>query len=233
MPQAECPQPDPTNPLVFLDVSINGSNTGRIVIELFANVTPKTAENFRCLCTGEHAPKQINSKSSSMATADLAALTDSLGASYASTSSAPAFNVSTTSLNNMSASALTFKGSPFHRIVSGLMCQGGDITQGTGKGGRSVFSTIDNPHGYFDDENYKIKHFGPGTVAMAPHQEGMRNTSNSQFYITTTHTPWLDDKAVVVGVVTKGMEVVTKIEASGSETGGPKFYVKIENCGQL
>ncbi|KAJ4828600.1 hypothetical protein Tsubulata_004956 [Turnera subulata] len=41
------------NPLVFLDVSIDGAPSERIVIELFADVVPKTAENFRALCTGE------------------------------------------------------------------------------------------------------------------------------------------------------------------------------------
>ncbi|XP_073049858.1 uncharacterized protein [Primulina eburnea] len=41
------------NPLVYLDVSIDGGPEEKIVIELFANVVPKTAENFRALCTGE------------------------------------------------------------------------------------------------------------------------------------------------------------------------------------
>ncbi|KAJ6685018.1 PEPTIDYL-PROLYL CIS-TRANS ISOMERASE [Salix purpurea] len=41
------------NPLVFLDVSIDGDPAERIFIELFADVVPKTAENFRALCTGE------------------------------------------------------------------------------------------------------------------------------------------------------------------------------------
>jgi peptidyl-prolyl isomerase G (cyclophilin G) len=40
------------NPNVFLDVSIGGDPVQRIVIELFADVVPKTAENFRALCTG-------------------------------------------------------------------------------------------------------------------------------------------------------------------------------------
>ncbi|MDM8543302.1 peptidylprolyl isomerase [Desulfococcaceae bacterium HSG9] len=39
------------NPKVFLDVQIGEEAAGRIVIELFADVTPKTAENFRQLCT--------------------------------------------------------------------------------------------------------------------------------------------------------------------------------------
>ncbi|XP_059298592.1 peptidyl-prolyl cis-trans isomerase CYP63 isoform X2 [Lycium ferocissimum] len=41
------------NPLVFLDVSIDGNAAEKIVIELFADIVPKTAENFRSLCTGE------------------------------------------------------------------------------------------------------------------------------------------------------------------------------------
>lgn len=44
---------NPTNPRVFFDVEVGGENVGRIVLELFADVVPKTAENFRALCTGE------------------------------------------------------------------------------------------------------------------------------------------------------------------------------------
>ncbi|PSC69049.1 peptidyl-prolyl cis-trans isomerase [Micractinium conductrix] len=41
------------NPKVFFDVSAGSTPLGRIVMELRADVTPRTAENFRCLCTGE------------------------------------------------------------------------------------------------------------------------------------------------------------------------------------
>ncbi|XP_075607911.1 peptidyl-prolyl cis-trans isomerase D [Balearica regulorum gibbericeps] len=43
----------PCNPRAFFDVDIGGERVGRIVFELFADVVPKTAENFRALCTGE------------------------------------------------------------------------------------------------------------------------------------------------------------------------------------
>jgi peptidyl-prolyl isomerase F (cyclophilin D) len=42
-----------SNPTVFFDVSIDGQEAGRIEMELFADVVPLTADNFRALCTGE------------------------------------------------------------------------------------------------------------------------------------------------------------------------------------
>ena len=38
---------DKNNPVVFFDITIDGTKTGRIKMELFADVCPKTAENFR------------------------------------------------------------------------------------------------------------------------------------------------------------------------------------------
>jgi peptidyl-prolyl isomerase D len=46
-------QPTVDNPRCYLDVSIGGELEGRIVIELYASIVPRTAENFRALCTGE------------------------------------------------------------------------------------------------------------------------------------------------------------------------------------
>uniref|UniRef100_A0A3Q2NTH7 Peptidyl-prolyl cis-trans isomerase n=1 Tax=Fundulus heteroclitus TaxID=8078 RepID=A0A3Q2NTH7_FUNHE len=40
-------------PRCFFDVGISNVLVGRIVVELFSDICPKTCENFRCLCTGE------------------------------------------------------------------------------------------------------------------------------------------------------------------------------------
>ena len=50
---ADPPLPNVANPRVYLDVQVGQQPRGRMVIELYADVVPKTAENFRCLCTGE------------------------------------------------------------------------------------------------------------------------------------------------------------------------------------
>jgi len=42
-----------SRPRVFFDITIGGTPAGRLVIELYSDATPKTAENFRALCTGE------------------------------------------------------------------------------------------------------------------------------------------------------------------------------------
>lgn len=51
-----------TNPRVFMDIDIGNQPAGTIIFELYKNVVPKTAENFRQLCTGEAGRSKITHK---------------------------------------------------------------------------------------------------------------------------------------------------------------------------
>ncbi|XP_032384732.1 ranBP2-like and GRIP domain-containing protein 3 isoform X2 [Etheostoma spectabile] len=162
------------NPQVFLKVAGDGQPLGTITIELFSHLVPKTAENFRALCTGEK--------------------------------------------------GFGLRNSIFHRVIPDFMCQGGDITNSDGTGGKSIYGSK------FEDENFDVRHTGPGILSMA--NRG-RDTNNSQFFITLKKAEHLDFKHVAFGWVREGMDVVLQMGEFGTKKGLPTKKLVITDCGQL
>lgn len=96
-----------------------------------------------------------------------------------------------------------YDGVLFHRIIKDFMIQGGDPL-GTGAGGQSAFGKA------FEDEiAEEVKFDRKGLLAMANRGP---NTNGSQFFITTSKTPWLNGNHTIFGEVTKGYDVVEKLQ---------------------
>ncbi|RXG60863.1 Peptidyl-prolyl cis-trans isomerase 11 [Armadillidium vulgare] len=149
---------NPNNPVVFFDITVGQAEIGRMIMELFADVCPRTAENFRQFCTGEFKKDNVP--------------------------------------------------------------VGGD-----GTGSLCIYGPS------FSDENFVLKHSGPGLLSMA---NSGKDTNGCQFFITCSKCDFLDNKHVVFGRVIDGLLVMRKIEnVPTGPNNKPKIPVIISQCGQM
>lgn len=169
-------------PRVFMDLSVDGLPSGRVVVELDTENAPVTCANYLALCTGSHKDKLDK--------------------------------------------RLHYKGTSFHRIVPSMYLCGGDVINDNGTSGMSIYGET------FRDEKTGIKHDAPGILSMLGHGP---NTNNSQFFISLTPAPWMDEFYVGFGKVISGLDVLQKLsENYGTESGVPSSdNVRIGACGQL
>ena len=136
------------------------------------------------------------------------------------------------------------------RIVKDFMIQGGDFVKGDGTGLFSIYGG----GGPFEDENFRIKHTGPGLLSMVrmrsafllslslkihcllfPFQANRgANTNGCQFFITCAKTDFLDGKHVVFGQLLDGLLTLRKIENIPTSTNNkPKLMAVITECGEM
>ncbi len=160
------------NPVVFLDLELDGKPLGRVLLQLRKDVAPRTSENFRRLCTGE-----------------------------------PGFG---------------YKGSRVHAVVPGSYLRGGDITHGTGLGGRSADGLP------IPDESHKLRHIGPGVLSMV--SPGGPGNATSQWHLALSKAPFMDYQNLVFGNVISGMDVLYEAESVFRAGGG---NLRVARSGEL
>ncbi|KAG8042012.1 hypothetical protein G9C98_000003 [Cotesia typhae] len=118
-----------SRPRCFFELRFEESKLflGKIIIELYSDIAPKTCANFLAYCLGT---------------------------------------------NN----GLCYKNTLFYKIISGYLCQGGDVIKLNGTGSTSIYDETE-----FECENFNLKHDVPGILSTAFSTD---NTANSKFNLT-------------------------------------------------
>ena len=141
-------------------------------------------------------------------------------------------------------------GSPFHRIISNFMMQGGDFTNRNGTGGVAAADCANAEGNIADEFRADLHHDKKGILSMA--NTGASDSGSSQFFITFGPTSHLDAYVdgtmkpcgqidpstgryyschTVFGEVTEGVDVLDKVNAqAGSQTGTPRTSVMLLNA---
>ncbi|KAJ2961068.1 hypothetical protein NQZ79_g3571 [Umbelopsis isabellina] len=175
-------------PVVFFDISIGDVPVGRMKMELFSDIVPKTAENFRRITNALFFAVNfalVNTRFDtgfSLIIGEMVFHKDSK------------IVCSTANINSLHCS-----------VIKDFMVQGGDFLKGDGTGSMSIYGDK------FADESFEVKHTGAGLLSMA---NSGPNTNGCQFFITCDKCDFLDGKHVVFGKLIDGLLTLRKIGMS-------------------
>ncbi|KAL3664709.1 hypothetical protein V7S43_010458 [Phytophthora oleae] len=194
------------NPIVFCDVSIDNKTIGRLLIELRADVVPRTAENFRRLCTGETKEPQTGRRR----------------------------HYARCPFHRVVRDKFCQSGDYANHDGSGGECtfdQSVQTEQNLSSRG-SKHLEIPASASTFDDENFILRHTGAGVLSMA---NAGPDSNTCQFYLHFSPQPSFDGKHVVFGslIDSESYAVLEQINAVATDRGDPKQPVKITKAGQL
>merc|ERR1712086_16306 len=122
-------------------------------------------------------------------------------------------------------------GKPLHylntkilRVQQGMSIEGGDIVNNDGTEGESIYG------GYFEDENYAIRHDDTGILTSVNKGPG---TNQSQWAVLLCPAPWCDRRYVAFGRVLSGMTIFRDLEEWPREDGLLMTTVYVKDCGEL
>ncbi|KAH9369829.1 hypothetical protein HPB48_008561 [Haemaphysalis longicornis] len=225
----DCAEPaNPNNPRCFLDLVCKGSKLGRLEIELRADVVPKTAENFRLLCTGQRGYGYKNTQFQSI-------IKDFI-------CKAGAFEIPTTGkkFGRSAFETRYFDDENFHlsHTGPGLLSM---ANMGRNRNGSQFFillrkqvpvlSRIIPVHEWRFGEAFctSFTTSCPGLRNAA----GVIRSTRTAFAGPIKRAPFMDGRHVVFGRVLKGMSVVKTLASYGTISGKPAEKVVIADCGTL
>nr|CAD7586478.1 unnamed protein product [Timema genevievae] len=216
----------------FFDIELaTNFKLGRIVFELYSDYVPKAAANFLSLCKGDTELSYKNTQFQQIIPGYLCQggnvelkrrsfyQENYEDNNFKLKHSGPedgfplgrmiielySDRVPKTTLNFLSLckgdSGMSYQNSPFHCILPPLLCQTGDVVRFDGHGGMSIYGDT------FPDENFDLKHVGPGILSMVSVGP---NTNNSKFNISFKQIITLNNKCVVFGRLVKGFKTLQK-----------------------
>ncbi|KAG7389191.1 hypothetical protein PHYPSEUDO_010994 [Phytophthora pseudosyringae] len=207
----QCPRERSDNPVVYFDVSIGEKAIGRLLIELRADVVPRTAENFRRLCTGETKDPQTARRR----------------------------HYARCPFHRVVKDKFCQSGDYANHDGSGGECTFGHSARRIRPTEEDPTSPRDGkpaemhaPPSTFDDENFILHHTGAGVLSMA---NAGPDSNTCQFYLHFCPQPSFDGKHVVFGCLmdTESYAVLAQMNAVATARGDPKQPVKISRAGQL